>query len=142
MQLPDLSLLVIMAIFWGTYWVLRLFVLKPLGTFLEEREEEQAASAAALTGALEKQKRILEEIEERLTAARREAMSVRDAARGRAQAQRQELLEAAQKRARATADASLKELDTAIARTRSELAAAAPALAAELASTALGRKVA
>ena len=47
MQLPDLSLLLVMVIFWATYVVLRGFVLKPLGAILEERRRAEEAATRA-----------------------------------------------------------------------------------------------
>ena len=53
MTLPDLSLLLIMVLFWATYAVLRAWVFKPLGGILEEREKKTATATDALAKALE-----------------------------------------------------------------------------------------
>lgn len=142
MQLPDLSLLLVMAIFWATYAVLRAFILKPLGGILEARERTIQDSTAALTGMLEKEKETLARIDEQLTQARREALAARQAARGEANAKRQVILEEAHEKARrAAADAQVR-LEKDVAAARAELATGARATALEIASRALGRRIA
>lgn len=142
MQLPDLSLLLVMAIFWVTYAVLRVFVLKPLGGILEERERTVQEATAALAGMLEKEKETLVGIDERLTQARREALASRQAARGEANAKRQAILEAAHEKARAAARDAQGRLEKDVAAARAELERGARATAVEIASRALGRRIA
>ncbi len=142
MQLPDLSLLLVMAIFWATYAVLRVFILKPLGGILEGRERAIQESTAALSGMLEKEKETLAGIDERLTQARREALAARQAARGEANAKRQEILEAAREKARRAALEAQAGLEKDVSAARSELARNARATAVEIASRALGRRIA
>jgi F-type H+-transporting ATPase subunit b len=142
MQLPDLSLLLVMAIFWATYAVLRVFILKPLGRILEGRERAVAEATAALAGMLEQEKDTLLGIDKRLTEARREALAARHAARGEANAKRQVILEAAQEKARRAAADARARLEKDVAAARAELARSARATAAEIASRALGRRIA
>ena len=142
MQLPDLSLLLVMAIFWATYAVLRVFILKPLGGILDGRERGVTEATAALAGMLEKEKETLAGIDERLTQARREALAARQAARGEANAKRQAILEAAHEKARRAAEDSRARLEKDVAAARAELARGARATAAEIASRALGRRIA
>jgi F-type H+-transporting ATPase subunit b len=141
MQLPDLSLLLIMAIFWATYAVLRRFVLKPLGGILEERERALADSTAALASMLDQEKETLLGIDRRLTEARRDALAARHAARAEANAKRQALLEDARAKARLAAVDAQGRLEKDIEAARSELAKNARATAVEIASLALGRRV-
>ena len=142
MQLPDLSLLVVMAIFWATYWVLRVWVFKPLGAILEEREHLSARAAEALRVALEKEREAVAEVDRRLNDARRDVMTAREAARQVSSARRQEILDRARAEAQKAVTAAQDRLDAAVARTRDELRAAAEEMALEIASAALGRKVA
>lgn len=142
MQLPDLSLLLMMALFWATYFVLRTFVLRPLGTILEEREHESEAAAARLAKALEDQKLTLAEVDRRLTDTRREILAAREAVRAEAAARRQKLLDDAREVARSKALEAHGKLEAEIAAAREELKLSAKETAAELASVALGRKVA
>lgn len=142
MQLPDLSLLLVMVIFWATYVVLRVFVLKPLGSILEERERRVAGATAALSAALDQEKETLAGIDRRLTEARREALAARQAARADANAKRQAILEDARVKARASVAQAQAKLDGQIGVARSELEKNARTTAAEIASIALGRRIA
>lgn len=142
MQLPDLSLLLVMVIFWATYLVLRVFVLKPLGSILEERERTIAGATAALSGALDQEKETLATIDRRLTEARREALAARHAARADANSKRQAMLENARAKARAVAVEAQAKLDGEIRVARAELARSARTTAVEIASYALGRRIA
>jgi len=142
MQLPDLSLLLVMAIFWATYAVLRVFVLKPLGGILAERERTAQEATAALTGMLDREKNTLLDTDRRLTQARREALDARQAARGDANARRQAILEAAHEETRRAAAEARTRLEKDVADVRSELERQARATAAEIASRALGRRIA
>jgi F0F1-type ATP synthase membrane subunit b/b' len=142
LQLPDLSLLLVMVIFWATYVVLRVFVLKPLGAILVERERAVAGATASLSAALEKEKETLAGIDRRLTEARREAVAARHAARSDANAKRQALLDDARAKARAAVGDAQAKLDGEIRVARTELAKNARATAVEIASLALGRRLA
>jgi F0F1-type ATP synthase membrane subunit b/b' len=141
-KLPDLSLFVALALFWATYWILRQTVFKPLGSILAERETASAGAAEALDRALDSRKETLAEIDRRLTEARREAMAASDAARTAANARRAEILEAARQRARLKAAEAQKTLDAEVTRAREQLRKDAHAMASEIASRALGRKIA
>ena len=141
-SLPDLSLLLAVALFWATYWVLRQTVFKPLGSILDEREKTGAAATEALATALDGQKESLAEIDRRLTEARREAMATKEAARAAAAARRTELLDEARHKARQKAAEAQRELDSDVAAAREQLRRDARALAAEIATRALGRRIA
>lgn len=142
MQLPDLSLFVVMAIFWATYWVLRVFVFGPVGSILESREHAAAHAAEALRRALEKEQEAVAEIDRRLNDARREVLGAREAARLAANERRQQILDRARGEAQQTVGAAQARLDASVAKTREDLRASAEAMAREIASVALGRKVA
>jgi F-type H+-transporting ATPase subunit b len=142
MQLPDLSLLLIVAIFWATYAVLRRYVLSPLGGILEARERAVADSTAALAVMLDEEKETLLGIDRRLTEARRDALAARHAARAEANAKRQAMLEEAREKARLAAADAQGRLEKDIEAARSELAKTARATAVEIASLALGRSIA
>src|SRR5271169_817775 len=142
MQLPDLSLLLVMAIFWVTYAVLRVFILKPLGGILEERERTVQEATAALAGMLDQEKSTLLDIDKRLTLARREALAARQAARGDANAKRQAILETTHEKARGAAAEARARLEKDVTAARSELERNARTTAVEIASRALGRRIA
>ena len=142
MQLPDLSLVVVMAIFWATYWVLRLSVFKPIGGILEEREHRAHRSAEALRLALEKEREAVAEIDRRLNETRREVLTSREAARAAANQKRQEILDRARSEAQRTVAEAQARIDASVASSREELRGSAEAIAREIASATLGRKVA
>ncbi len=141
-QLPDLSLLAVAAFFWATYWILRQTVFRPLGGILDGREQTISAASAALTKALESEKQTLAEIDRQLTESRREAMAAKDATRQAAARRRQELLDEAREKARGTAAEAQRALDADVAATRDQLRRETKALAIEIASGALGRRIA
>jgi F0F1-type ATP synthase membrane subunit b/b' len=141
-QLPDLSLVAVAALFWATYWVLRQTVFRPLGGIFEEREMKVASATDALSKALEKEKETLADIDRRFTEARREAMAGKDTARTQAGARRQEALDAAREKARAAAADAQRGLDAEVAAARDQLRHEAYAMATEIASRTLGRKIA
>ncbi|MFI5197895.1 MAG: hypothetical protein ACHQJD_04705 [Thermoanaerobaculia bacterium] len=142
MQLPDLSLLLVMVIFWATYVVLRAFVLKPLGTILEERERAVEGATAALAGMLDREKETLAGIDQRLTEARRDALAARHAARAEASGKRQAMLDEAREKARLVVAEAQGALEKSIDGARAELAKNARTTAVEIASLALGRRIA
>jgi F-type H+-transporting ATPase subunit b len=141
-QLPDLSLLAVAALFWATYWVLRQSVFKPLGSILDGREKTIASATAAIAKAVENEKETLAGIDRRLTEARREAMASKDAVRQAAAKRRQELLDAAREKARGAVAEAQGRLDGDVAAAREQLRRETQALAAEIASGALGRRIA
>lgn len=142
MQLPDLSLLLVMVIFWATYLVLRIFVLGPLGTILEERERAVAGATAALAGMLDQEKETLAGIDRRLTEARRDALAERHAARAEANGKRQAMLDDTREKARLVVAEAQGALEKSIDAARAELAKNARTTALEIASLALGRRIA
>lgn len=142
MQLPDLSLVLIALLFWASYWVLRRFLLKPLGAILAERERRVDEARQALERALERQREVAADLDRRLTEARREALAHREAVRAATGEKRQALLDEAREKARASAAEAQALLDRDALAAREQLRAEAQALAAEIAAYALGRKVA
>lgn len=142
MQLPDLSLFLVVAIFWATYLVLRKFLLSPLGAVLAEREQRADAARAASEAALERQREVAVDLDRRLTEARREALVHREAVRAAAGERRQALLEEAREKARVVAGEAQASLEREVLSARQQLGAEARAIAGEIASYALGRKVA
>jgi F-type H+-transporting ATPase subunit b len=142
MQLPDLSLILVVILFWATFVVLRRFLLSPLGAILAERERRVEESRAASEAALERQREIAADLDRRLTEARREALAHREVVRAGAGERRQAILEEAREKARVAALDAQARLDRDALAAREQLGAEAKALAAEIANYALGRKVA
>ncbi|MGE5346278.1 MAG: hypothetical protein ACM3JH_10010 [Acidithiobacillales bacterium] len=142
MQLPDLSLFVVVVIFWATYVVLRKFLLVPLGAVLAEREHRAEEARASSESALERQREVAADLDRRLTEARREALAHREAVRAAAGERRQALLDEAREKARVAAVAAQAQIDGSARAAREQLGAEAKTIAVEIAAFALGRKVA
>ncbi len=142
MELPDLSLLLVIAVFWATFHVLKAFVFKPLGGILREREENVEGARALLQKSLEREHEALEDIERRLVESRREALLLRDAARAEGNAKKQRTLEETREAARVRLQAAQVKLENEIQAARAELRGNTTTLAAEIATATLGRKVA
>ena len=142
MQLPDLSLILVVVIFWAAYVVLRRFLLTPLGAVLSARERRVEDARASAEAALERQREVAADLDRRLTEARREALAHRDAVRAAAGERRQTILDEAREKARNAAAEAQAQLDRDALAAREQLGAEAKAIAAEIANYALGRKVA
>lgn len=142
MQLPDLSLFLVAIVFWATYLVLRRFLLSPLGKVLAERERTVEEARAASEKALARQRETVADLDRRLTEARRQALAHREAARAAAAERRQAILDDAREKARLAAVEAQVRLDAEARAAREQLGAEARAIAAEIATYALGRKVA
>ncbi len=142
MQLPDLSLILVVIIFWATYLVLRKFLLSPLGAVLAEREQRADSARAASEAALEGQREVAADLDRRLTEARREALAHREAVRAAAGERRQAVLDEAREKSRVVSVEAQANLEREVLSARQQLGAEAKAIAAEVASYALGRKVA
>lgn len=142
MQLPDLSLILVVVIFWAAYVVLRRFLLTPLGAVLAARERRVEDARAAAEAALERQREIAADLDRRLTEARRESLAHREAVRAAAGERRQAILDEAREKARSAAAEAQARLERDALAAREQLGAEAKAIAAEIANYALGRKVA
>ena len=73
LQLPNVSMLLILAIFFATMWVLNRFLFAPVSAILDERERESDTGARSLADAEAKFRAAAEKIENELSLARREA---------------------------------------------------------------------
>jgi len=142
MQLPDLSLFLVVLIFWATYVVLRKFLLSPLGDVLAERERRVEESRLASENALERQREVAADLDRRMTEARRETLAHREAVRAAAAERRQAILDEAREKARVAAVEAQARLEREVLSAREQLGAEAREIAGEIASYALGRKVA
>ncbi len=141
MNPPNLSLLLIMVCFWVTFWLIRRFLIAPVGRVLDERhgridgaDAEWTAKQHAVTAAAAR-------IEAELDSAAREAGRVRGEHRQQAQARRQQALDSA----RATAEGRLRDalaaLDEDVRGARGELDRRAAELSRMFAAQLLGREV-
>ena len=133
------SLLVMMAIFWVTYLILRVFFFKPMMDLLEERDSTITGAQSIYDEALSDANQKIEAEHTRLSEARSEAMVSRERERRTAQDRRQEQLNAVKARAQETLATAAKELEARVDQERASLAEQARELADGMVERLLGR---
>jgi F-type H+-transporting ATPase subunit b len=119
---PDLSLLVIMAIFIANYFVVRKFFLRPINEILNWREEQVRSADKIYEESLARFEEATADVESRLQASKREASKLREERRAEAMSVRNDLIGKARGEAdRAVAEAEAKiTADVTAARTTIE----------------------
>ena len=142
LQAPNVSVILILAIFFATLRVLNAFLFRPISAILDERQAEADAAARSLDEAEERFRAAAAKIEGDLALARREALKVREESRAAGRRQRDEQVEATKTETAARLDAAAKELDTDARRTREELPSKVSAIVSALVEKILGRKAA
>lgn len=90
---PDLSLFAVMAIFIATYFVVKIFLVRPVLAVIESREHEQQGALEVYEAAMARFNEATARMEERLHIAKREAGDVRERFRAEAAAHRSQLIE-------------------------------------------------
>jgi F-type H+-transporting ATPase subunit b len=134
----DASILVIMGIFWISYFILRIFFFKPMARLLDEREGRiQGAQQTWDQVFAETQKR-LEDERVLLADTRRKAMDARAERRREAQDRRLQTLQEVKKGVQAELVEASKTLATQVERERSVLAERSRDLAAQIVRRLLG----
>ncbi len=127
--IPDASLLVIMVVFWISYWILRWGLFAPVQEILRERRETVETARAEHEAALAQTEEKLETERSRLNDARIEAAAKRDELRRAAEERRQEVLAATREETERRLAEAKEELDRTVAREREELEGRAQGLA-------------
>src|SRR6476661_8906650 len=92
-------MLLVLAIFFATLWVLNRFLFGPVSAILDERAAEADTAARSLSDAEAKFRAAAEKIETELSLARREALKIREENRAEGHRQRDIEVEAAKKEA-------------------------------------------
>lgn len=133
------SLLVMMAIFWVTYLILRVFFFKPMMALLEERRSRIETAQAAFEGATTESDETMEQERARLSEARSQAMASRDNERREAQARRHEQLNQVKAEVLETLAVAASDLEASVARERESLDQRATEIADRIAEKLLGR---
>ena len=139
--MPDLSLLVVMAIFIAEYFVVKHFFLKPINDVLESRESETRTAQEHYEQALARFQEGTARIEQRLHEAKRDASQLRDRFRAEAGAHRTSLIDRTSGEARKLVDEAEAQLARASADARAKLERDTDALARLAAEKILGRAV-
>ena len=139
--MPDLSLLVVMAIFIAEYFVVKHFFLKPINDVLESRETESRTTQEIYEQALARFQEATAQIEQRLHEAKRDAAQVRERFRGEAGQHRSTLIERTTVEAKKLVDDAEASLKRTVSEARNKLVRDAESLARFAAERILGRSV-
>ena len=134
----DASLLVIMAIFWATYLVVRVFLIGPVMKMLRERDSEIVTAQETFDRAQAEVEARIEAQREKLKDARAEAAAHRDRMRKEAQEARETMVAEARQEADAELQQAIASLDAETAEQRRSLEARAERLAADMTAKLMG----
>ena len=138
---PDLSLLVIMVIFWLNYIVVRKFFLQPINTVMEHREHETKSAEQIYEESLGRFNEATTRMEAQLHAARRDATQVRDKFRAEAAEHRNAMIEKTSAQARTTVGEAEQRLEKDVEAARNQIKTESESLARMAAERILGRAV-
>ena len=119
--------------------VLNQLLFKPLRTIIDERERRTNEARADLDEARGVQERRLDEIEQRLKEARREAYEIREAAQRAGRIRRDELMAEARHQAHQLVDEARQEIAADLETARHDLEAEAERLSQMIADCVVGR---
>jgi len=142
LQLPNVSMLLVLAIFFATLWVLNRFLFAPVSAILDERAAEADTAARSLSDAEAKFRAAAEKIENELSLARREALKIREENRAEGHRQRDIEVEAAKKEAADRLHAASEDLALRAKQAREELPGRISSIVSTLVEKILGRKAA
>ncbi len=140
--LPNVTSLYVFLAFGISYWILKKYLFVPLSAILEAREGEEREAQKAHDESLQNLHRAVAAGEERLSAARREALKTREALRAQGMSVFESELEQAQAIAGEAIARGSEEIAEEAESASRELPARARGLARELAEKVLGRKLA
>ncbi len=138
---PNLSMLFIMVCFWVAYWLVKRYLIGPVGRVVDERTRRIDGAEAQYTAKHEESLAATARIEAELEDAAREAGRIRAAHRQQAMESRQERLDAARRTADARLGEAIESLDREADGARDELRRRAAELARLLAGRLLEREV-
>lgn len=136
---PDLSLLVIMAIFIAEYFVVRKFFLEPLNNVMTERQGEITTAAARHEDALARFNEATSEMEAKVGEAKKQGSAIRDSLNSEAAASRNATLAKTREEADGIVGKADAELKAAVATARQKIETESDALARLAAERILGR---
>lgn len=142
LQAPNVSMLLVLAIFFATLWVLNRFLFGPVSAILDERAAEADTAARSLSDAEAKFRAAAEKIETELSLARREALKIREENRAEGHRERETQVEAAKKEAADRLHAASEDLALRARQAREELPGRISTIVSTLVEKILGRKAA
>jgi F-type H+-transporting ATPase subunit b len=138
---PDISLLIVMAIFVVNYFVVRRFFLRPINEVLVAREEETRTAEQLYEQSLARFNEAATKMEEQLHGAKREAAQLRERFRGEAAAHRSSVVEKTAAEAKTIVGEADTKLTAEVATARDRIVRDSEALAHLAAERILGRAV-
>jgi F-type H+-transporting ATPase subunit b len=140
--LPNVTSLYVLLAFGISYWILKRYLLRPLSAILDAREREEKAAEDAYAESLARLERAVAAGEEKLAAARREALKTREELRAQGLAVLEEKLAKARAEATEAISRGSREIEAKEAEVSKTLPERVSQLARELAEKVLGRKLA
>ena len=141
-ELPNITSLYVLLAFGISYGILKKYLFAPLSRILEAREREEREAQNAYAESLRTLEKAVAAGEEKLAAARREALKTREGLRAEGQALLEEKLGQARARASEAVGRGASEIESLASSSARELPERARGLARELAEKILGRKLA
>ena len=138
---PDLSLLVIMVIFWLNYVVVRKFFLQPINSVMEARERETKSAEKLYEESLGRFNEATAQVEAKLHTARRDAAQVREKFRIEAAEHRNAVLDKTSAEAKKTVAEAEERLTKDVDAARQRIKTESESLARLAAERILGRAV-
>jgi F-type H+-transporting ATPase subunit b len=139
--LPNVTSLYVLLAFGISYWILRRYLLLPLSAILDAREREERAAEDAYAESLARLERAVAAGEEKLSAARREALKTREELRSQGLAALEQRLNQARGEATEAIGRGSREIELQAQAAVGELPQRASGLARELAEKVLWRKL-
>ena len=140
--LPNVTSIYVLVAFGIACWILNRFLFAPLSSILEARENEEREAEKAHAASLQSLEQAVAAGEERLVAARHEALKSREDIRAEAMSLLEQKLAEARHEAADAMGRAAAEIDTQVTRSKAELPERAKSLARDLAEKILGRKLA
>ncbi len=140
-ELPNVTSLYVLLAFGVSYAILKKYLFVPLAGILEAREREEAEAQKAYADSLATLDRAVAAGEEKLAAARREGLKIREGLRGEGLAILDEKLARARQQASEEIDRGAKEIAARATELSGQLPDRAVNLARELAEKILGRRL-
>ncbi len=141
-DLPNVTSLYVLLAFGVSYAILKKYLFVPLLGILEAREREEHEAQRSYAESLQALERAVAAGEEKLSAARREALKTRESLRGEGLALLESKLGEARARASQEIARGSREIEAQASESARQLPERARSLARELAEKILGRKLA
>lgn len=138
---PNLSLILVMVCFWVTMWLVYRYLIRPVGTTVDERSRRIDGAQQEWSARNEEHLAAIAQVESEVVDAAKAAAQIRSAARQEALDARQQILDNARERADARLTGALEELDREATRASGDLRRQAEDLARMLAGRLIEREV-